>query len=174
MPLAVWRQLWAVKPPQYPPPQAPQYAPPGGYPPPSYGQPMPGYYAPRPSRPSNGAAVAALVLGIAGIALTLMFAGILFVVSIPCSILAWVFGVKGKRAAGDDPNDLTQPGQAGLAQAGLICGIVGLVLAVLAIAFWLLVLLATDWDIDDIETLQANDIDDEGTVVSRRRRPRRG
>ncbi|MBJ7331138.1 MAG: DUF4190 domain-containing protein [Solirubrobacteraceae bacterium] len=136
-------------PPQYPPPQ---YQPPGGYQPPPYGQPAPGYYAPRPSRPTNGSAVAALVLGIAGIAITLMFAGILFFVSIPCSIMGWVFGVKGKKAAGEDPNDFTKPGQRGLAQAGLICGIVGLVLAVLGLAFWLLLILATDWDIDDIET----------------------
>lgn len=145
---------------QYVPPPGQQ--PPPGAPPPGYGwpqQPQPGWYQPGPSRPTNGTAVAALVLGIAGIAVTLMFAGILFIVSIPCSIAAWVLGVKGKRIAAPDPNlEPTRPAGRGLAQAGLVTGIVGLVLAILGILFWVLLLSLGDLDLSEFETEPDQDL----------------
>lgn len=147
-------QPYPQAPPQYAPPG--QYGPPpappgGGYPYPQ--QPQPGWYQPPPSRPTNGAAVAALALGIAGIVVTLFFAGFLFIVSIPCSIAAWIFGVKGKKVAAPDPMAEPQrPGGRGMAQAGLICGIVGLVLAVLAVIFWVIIFTAADWNFEEFET----------------------
>jgi hypothetical protein len=138
----------------YPPPQG-QWAPQGYYPPqPGWQQQQPqGWYQPPPSRPTNGAAVAALVLGISGIAVTFMFAGILFFVSIPCSIAAWVLGVKGKRAAAPDPiAEPHRPGGRGMAQAGLICGIAGLVLAILGLVLWALLFSLGEFNIDDFET----------------------
>lgn len=157
-------------PPAYPPQGGQQYPyvpppgqqPPPGAPPPGYGwpqQPQPGWYQPGPSRPTNGTAVAALVLGIAGIAVTLMFAGFLFIVSIPCSIAAWVLGVKGKRIAAPDPNlEPTRPAGRGLAQAGLITGIIGLVLAILGIIFWVLLFSLGDWDFSNFETEPDQDL----------------
>lgn len=147
---------------QYPYVPPPGHQPPPGAPPPGYGwpqQPQPGWYQPGPSRPTNGTAVAALVLGIAGIAVTLMFAGFLFIVSIPCSIAAWVLGVKGKRIAAPDPNlEPMRPGGRGLAQAGLITGIIGLVLAVLAIVFWVLLFSLGNWDLSNFETEPDQDL----------------
>lgn len=153
----------AYPPPAYaqaPHPQAPppgQYAPPGQYqapgqypPPGPYGQ--PGWYQPPPSRPTNGTAVAALVLGIAGIAVTLFFAGVLFIVSIPCSIAAWVLGVKGKKVAAPDPlAEPMRPGGRGMAQAGLICGIAGIVLAILAIVLWVMLFSLGEFNINDFQ-----------------------
>lgn len=143
-------------PPAYPPPPPPPPQGPYGQQPPAgpYGWPQQqGWYQPPPSRPTNGSAVAALVLGIAGIAVTLMFAGFLFIVSIPCSIAAWVFGVKGKRVAAPDlMAEPQRPGGRGMAQAGLVCGIVGLVLAILAIIFWVAIFAATDWDFEEFES----------------------
>lgn len=157
--------------PPYQPPAYPQggqhypYVPPPGQQPPQPPapgwpqQPPQGWYQPGPSRPTNGTAVASLVLGIAGIAITLMFAGFLFIVSIPCSIAAWVLGVKGKRIAAPDPNlEPTRPGGRGLAQAGLVCGIVGLVLAILGIVFWVLLFALGDWNFEDFETEPDQDL----------------
>lgn len=142
-------------PPAYPPPY-PQAPPPGQYGPPpagyGYPQPQPGWYQPPPARPTNGSAVAALVLGISGIVVTLMFAGFLFIVSLPCSIAAWILGVKGKKAATRDPQaEPMRPAGWGMAQAGFICGIVGVVLAILAIILWIVVFAATDWNFDEFE-----------------------
>jgi hypothetical protein len=80
-------------------------------------------------RPGNGLAVAALVLGLVAIALFCVP-----YVSFPCSILAIVFGVIGrKRAAGGARNG-------GLAAAGLVLGIIAIVLIAVALAGMLAVL----------------------------------
>lgn len=159
-----------------PPPAYPQAPPPGPYGPPpappvggyGYPQPQPGWYQPPPSRPTNGAAVAALALGIAGIVVTLFFLGFLFIVSIPCSIAAWIFGVKGKKVAAPDPMAEPQrPGGRGMAQAGLICGIVGLVLAVLAIIFWVIIFTAADWNFEEFETAPDDELFQSSLAVAR-------
>ena len=93
------------------------------------------------------ACVAALVLGIVGLTLAVWTFGILFPINLTCSVLAWIFGVKGRRKA-----DLGVAGQRGLAQAGYIMGIVGTVIGVLALVAWVLVLALGDhsWDqLDD-------------------------
>ncbi|MEU6847111.1 DUF4190 domain-containing protein [Streptomyces sp. NPDC046716] len=109
----------------------PQY----GYPGPQYGQQAPQYPAPygapqnyaywgqqsmMPAQPSNGLGVAAMVLGIVSDVLFLMWP-----IAILCGILAIVFGAmgRGKARRGEAAN----PGQA---LAGIICGSVGIVLAV--------------------------------------------
>jgi uncharacterized protein DUF4190 len=98
-------------------PSAPSYPPPGYGAPPGYGYPPPppyGYYAPRPT---NGFAIAALVLGIVWV----YWIG---------SILAVIFGlvarnqIKERNESGD-----------GMAVAGLTLGLIGLGTLVLFLAF---------------------------------------
>ena len=73
-----------------------------------------------------------MVLGIAGLALWASSLGLLFFLNFPCSILAWRFGVEGRRrvlagetAAGEGP-----------AKAGVALGIMGVV-GMLALLWWL-------------------------------------
>jgi hypothetical protein len=110
------RPLWE------PPAGSGQYQPPatgGQQPPPGFG-----YEPPRQQQQTPGNAVASLVLGIVG----------LVVCPIICSVLAIVFGQQAKGQIERDPN----LGGAGLAQAGYIMGIVGLVLYGLLILFWII------------------------------------
>lgn len=94
--------------------------------------PAPFAAAPRARQPDNGKATAALVLGIAGLALWASSLGLLFFLNFPCSILAWRFGVEGRRrvlagetAAGEGP-----------AKAGVALGIMGVVLGILGLLWW--------------------------------------
>ncbi|EST33895.1 hypothetical protein M878_11840 [Streptomyces roseochromogenus subsp. oscitans DS 12.976] len=111
-----------------PPPIAPSGpgipAPPasGGYGYPGYpaGYGWPGM----PMAPQNGMGVAALVLGILSICLFCLYG----VVSLVLGILAVVFGIKGRRRA--ELGEATNHGQA---QAGLIMGIIGIVLGIAVI-----------------------------------------
>jgi hypothetical protein len=117
----------STQPPSEPPPEGgwpPPSSDPGWAPPtpheggPDFAPPAaPGAGAPAPRTP--GKATAALVLGIVGI----------FICPIVCSVLAIIFGQQAKREIDADP-DL---GGRGVAQAGFILGIVGLVLMVPAI-----------------------------------------
>ncbi|MET7381777.1 DUF4190 domain-containing protein [Streptomyces sp. NPDC005526] len=102
-----------------PPPLAPSGpAAPGGYGYPAY----PGYGWPGvPMAPQNGLGTAAMVLGILACCLFCLYG----VVSVVLGILAIVFGVKGRRKA--DRGEATNPGQA---QAGLITGIIGILLGI--------------------------------------------
>ncbi|OLZ66950.1 DUF4190 domain-containing protein [Streptomyces sp. IMTB 2501] len=111
-----------------PPPIAPSGpgipAPPasGGYGYPGYpaGYGWPGM----PMAPQNGMGVAALVLGILSICLFCLYG----VVSLVLGILAVVFGIKGRRRA-----ELGEASNHGQAQAGLIMGIIGIVLGIAVI-----------------------------------------
>ena len=78
------------------------------------------------SAPTPGKATAALVLGIVGI----------FICPIICSTLALVFGMQARQEIDASGGAL---GGRGLAQAGFILGIVGLVLGVI----WIAVVVAT-------------------------------
>jgi hypothetical protein len=124
-------------PPQPPPPQPP---PPPGYP--AYGwqqPPPPGWgYPPPPPQPDNGPAVTGFVLSLVSAGLLFVSGGISSIVSIGCSIAAIVYARKGKSKV---ERGETQKNR-GLAQAGFIIGIVGLVLAVLATLVWGLILVA--------------------------------
>lgn len=107
----------AETPQPYTPPQygAPQYPNPAQ---PPYGQPYGSPYAPGAGQQKNGMGVAALVLGILAILTGWFLLGV-----VP-GILAIVFGVIGRgRAKRGEANN------GGLALAGLICGIVGIVIA---------------------------------------------
>lgn len=110
--------------------------PPGSYPPPPpaygqqpdpYGQPAAPYgqpgYPPPAAAPSNGQGLAAMILGIISIPLACCGYG-----GIVLGILGIVFGVMGRRKA--DAGLATNRGQA---QAGLICGAVGVVLGIVVL-----------------------------------------
>ncbi len=130
---------YAPQPPQQqggwtPPPQ-------GWYPPPA--QPQPWVYAPQqPPQPDNGAAVAGFTLAVVAAGLLVLTVGLSSIVSVVCAGLGIFYSLRGRRRVdrGETPK------HRGLAQAGFVTGIVTLVLAVLATAFWALfgILYATD------------------------------
>jgi hypothetical protein len=130
--------------PEFDPPVAPGSTPPPPYhsppPPPGYAPVAYGYQQPVPAvaGPPNNQAVAALILGIAGLALVVTSTGLLAPVTLPCSILGWVYGSKAlnRIRAGE-----TTQGE-GIAKAGRICGIIGVPLSVLALLFWVAVIIA--------------------------------
>ncbi|KJK37814.1 membrane protein [Streptomyces variegatus] len=104
-----------------PPPVAPGgYGYPGysGYPPAGHGWPG------MPMAPQNGMGVAAMVLGIISCTLFCLYG----VVSLVTGILAVVFGIKGRKRA--EAGVATNHGQA---QAGLIMGIIGIILGITVI-----------------------------------------
>jgi hypothetical protein len=119
-----------------PPPAQPQPPPGGGYgqPPPGYQQPPPpwGYQAPEPD---NGPAVAGFVLSLVAGGLLLFSGGLSSIVSIGCAIAGIIYSRKGKRKV--DAGETRK--NRGLAQAGFVIGIVSLVLALVATAFWVLI-----------------------------------
>ncbi len=120
---------YAAPQPGYMPPQSPYAAPQPGYTPPQAPVPpqppvyqppyasAPGYYAPMQPKKTNGFAVASLACGIAAIP---MFCCIW--IPILLGVLAIVFGILSRR------RDDRMPG---IALAGIICGAIGLILAVL-------------------------------------------
>ena len=119
-----------------PGPSAPP-PPPPGMPPPvppamPYGQGYttpPGLYPP-PPQPS-GNATAALVLGIVSIVASIFCCcPVLPLIGLVCSILALVFAGK---AVGDIAVGTADPGSAGRANAGRVCGIIGLILALISL-----------------------------------------
>jgi hypothetical protein len=88
-----------------------------------------------PSRAAgNSSARWSLIAGIGGLALFVFPSGfgLLFIFNLPCSIMAWVLGREGLRRAdaGEGPE------QRGRAQAGMVLGIIGVVLGVAAIVAW--------------------------------------
>lgn len=87
------------------------------------------YYPPQPlPRQGNGMAVAGMVLGIVGACAGLI--PLLFWVAFPCGVLAVIFGAVGRRRAAETPG---APGR-GMAMAGLVLGIVALLLSVAGFA----------------------------------------
>ncbi|MFJ8594909.1 DUF4190 domain-containing protein [Streptomyces sp. NPDC093598] len=95
----------------------------GGYGYPGY--PQAGYGWPgMPPAPQNGMGVAAMVLGIISCTLFCLYG----VVSLVTGILAVVFGIKGRKRA--EAGVATNHGQA---QAGLIMGIIGIILGITVI-----------------------------------------
>lgn len=135
-----------------PPPVPGQFGappPPPGYgappPPPGYGAPTapgygaptpPGYVAPPSGPGTDGLAVASLVTGIGSlVALVCCFFGP--ILGIPAGVAGVVMGVMGRKRTRESGRN----GQ-GLATAGMICGIIGVVLH-LGIVVWWIVALAT-------------------------------
>jgi len=89
--------------------------------------PPPPPLGPPPS--GNGIAIASMVLGIISIPLVCFW-----YISIPCAILAIIFGVVGRSAAKKGAP------RGGMATAGLVCGLIGLLLYILVIAGCLAIL----------------------------------
>jgi hypothetical protein len=119
-----------------PPPLHPLHppAPPPGYTPVVSAPPTAYPYAAQsaPAGPPNGSATAALALGITSLALLVASTGLLVPISLPCAILAWVYGSKGLRRVRTGE---TNQGES-QAKAGRICGMVGVGLGALALLFW--------------------------------------
>jgi hypothetical protein len=88
--------------------------------------------------------VAGFTLAVVGGTLLLLSAGLSSIVSVICGGLGIFYSLRGRRRvdSGETPKHRS------LAQAGFVTGIVTVVLAVLATAFWLLfgILAATDED----------------------------
>jgi hypothetical protein len=106
---------------QFQSPERPQTMPP--LPPPSFlPPPVPGYYGGQ-YLPGSGYAVAALVLGITSLVTCSCYG----VPAIICGPLAMSFASKAMR---DIQCGLVSPSSAGLAKAGKICGLIGLLLGI--------------------------------------------
>jgi hypothetical protein len=114
-------------PPLHPPAPPPGYSPVAPAPPTAYP-----YAQPPPEGPPNGSATTALVLGITSLALLVASTGLLVPISLPCAIVAWVYGSRGLRRVRTGE---TNQGES-QAKAGRICGIVGVGLSALALLFW--------------------------------------
>jgi hypothetical protein len=85
---------------------------------------------PAPREGQNNRAVAALIVGSASLGLLFFSAGLLFFVTIPGSIAAWILGHRAKRLdTGQDQ-----------ANVAVIIAIAGLVLGVIAAAVWILLI----------------------------------
>jgi hypothetical protein len=152
----------AQVPPAYPTQQYPPQQPsPPGYPPYGWQQPPPpGWgYPPPPPQPDNGPAVTGFVLSLVSAGLLFVSGGISSIVSIGCSIAAIVYARKGKAKV---ERGETQKNR-GLAQAGFIIGIVGLVLAVLATIVWGLILVALIAD-DEFRRDFENEFDNSNSI----------
>lgn len=116
----------AAPPPAYPPAPYPQQ----GYPqqayPPQPGQPIPyGHYG--PPKPRMGKAITALVLGLSSVFLCMCW-----FITIPTSVVAIILGVLAQR----DVKRGTGGGN-GMAIAGMVLGIVGVIASIVAIFVWL-------------------------------------
>jgi hypothetical protein len=151
-----------------PQPQAPagQAPPPYGWqqqpypPPPGQGrQQQPWGYAPAAREPDNGSAVAGFVLSLVAGGLLLFSAGLSTIVSIGCAVGGLLYSRKGKQKV--DAGETSK--NRGLAQAGFIISIVSLVLAILATAFWVLILVLALTD-DEFQRDIENEFDDSQSI----------
>lgn len=132
-------------------PPAPGAVPPGygppppGYGPPGYGPP-PGWGAPawqQPTGPGNAPAVTGFALSVAGLAMLLLTVGFSSVVSLGLSIAGTIVSRNGREKV--DRGETTQ--HRGIAQAGFVIGIAGIVLSALATLGWLALALSVFDDI---------------------------
>jgi hypothetical protein len=105
--------------------------------------------------PSNQQAIWSLVLGIVGLVMFIFPAGfgLVFVFNLPPSIAAWVYGVKGKRRV--DRGETHE--HRGRAQAGMVLGIIGVALGVLAIVGWTLAIIFSQEVRDELSRSLKND-----------------
>ena len=99
-----------------------QQPPPPGYPPGAY----PSYQTPPPQGASVGLAIASMVLGILSL---LCFCA--WYISLPLGVIAIVLGVIAKNQA-----DRGQAGGRGMALAGLICGSIAVLLAIILLVIY--------------------------------------
>jgi hypothetical protein len=101
-------------------------------------EPLPGPPPERPPQqpPSNSDAVAGFTCGIIGLSLLFFTGGLSTIVSLTLGIVAIVLSRKGKQ----NVEEGRTPKQKSLAGAGLVIGIVTIVLSVIATIGWVLVL----------------------------------
>ena len=78
------------------------------------------------------------MLGILGVTILLLTAGLAFIFSLPMSIAAWIMGAQGRKNVATGKTTYGD----GLAHAGVILGIVGVVLAVVGMAVWVVLILS--------------------------------
>jgi hypothetical protein len=98
----------------------------------------------------NRAAVWALAFGIAGLVLLLLSFGTLFIVTLPCSVAAWVMGAQARRRI--DSGETAQG--SGQATAALWLGRIGVIAGIAAMVVFI-VLLASGFDFEQFrEDLQ--------------------
>ena len=98
---------------------------------------------------ANGLAVTALVLGMTGIGVLIVSLGLLFVVTLPCSIAAWICAAHARNRI--DRGE-TSAGQ-GQAQAATMLGVLGMILGVLALAGWTIAVLS-GLTVEDLRELE--------------------
>jgi hypothetical protein len=98
-----------------------------------------------PAKQSNGAATTSLVLGILGVTVLLLTAGLAFIFSLPMSIAAWILGAQGRNNVATGKTTYGD----GLAHAGVILGIVGVVIGLVGAAVWV-VLVLTGVDLEEL------------------------
>jgi MFS family permease len=149
-------QGWQQPPGWSPPPGQGWQQPPGWSPAPA--QPW-GYAPPTPSEPDNGPAVAGFVLSMVALGLLLFSGGLSSLVSVACGALGIYYSRRGRQRV--DAGETRR--HRGLAQAGFISGIVGLVLSVIATAFWILILVLALTDESFRDDFQ-NELDESDTV----------
>lgn len=152
------------------PPQAPEGKPPPRFEPPAYQPPRapsspvapvtPPAAADRPTfvtrsgartapgtdGKANTLAVASVVAGILGLLLLVFSLGLGFFFALPCSIAAWLLAVHAKRRIADGRGSTG----AGQAQAGLMMGMVGVALGVVAMVVWV-ALIASGFSIEGFQ-----------------------
>ena len=114
----------------------------GGQPPGS----GPTFVRPGAQAGSNPRATTALVLGIVGLGLLVLSLGTLFLITIPCSIGAWVLGIQGRRLV--DRGVLA--GQRAQARAGVWLGAGGVGLGIVAMVVWI-ALIASGFSVEDFQ-----------------------
>jgi hypothetical protein len=93
----------------------------------------------------NGAAVWALAFGIVGLVLLLLSFGTFFIVTLPCSVAAWVMGARARRLIESGETD--QGG--GQATAALWLGRIGVIAGVAAMVV-IMVLLISGFDFEGL------------------------
>lgn len=125
----------AQPPPVSPPSPQPYWSPPPGQ--------QPVFVQPRQAT-NNGPAIASLVFGIAGLAILVFSIGLAFFLSLAASGAAWGFAVTARKRIADG----RATGGAGQAKAGLVLGIVGIALGVIAMITWI-VLIAKGFNLEE-------------------------
>jgi hypothetical protein len=132
--------------PGWKPPRAPS-GPPGASRPPAAPPSLAARAAPAasPGGRVDPLATASLVAALSALVLLTLSLGVLFVVTLPCSALAWLLGTRAQgRIAAD-----RRRGGGGLAHAGVVLGYVGLGLGTLAMIVWT-VLILSGFSTDDL------------------------
>lgn len=124
-----------------PPPAGPQSGPPQAPPP---GAPVAQPYPAQ--QPTNGMAVAALVCGIVGVALAIILFFFPFI-GLILGVLAIIFGIVGRNRFKANP----AVGRQGMAMAGLVTGIVAVLISLVLIVLGIIAVNQVGSQLDELE-----------------------